>query len=193
MALAVVAVEGLYRGIRGLPLRFGLGSRRVAVVVPGHLVDEEEVLVAVVVVVEEGAAGAHRLGEELVAPHGIGVDEADAGFLGDIDILNVGERRRFGLGRPGRRLGFGDVRRVLGGPAALGRPEREKCRRRAGAGTVHRWASWPRSAVSVARVGGVQSGPCRGWMTIELAFWFAAGSRWRARLRAIPSAVSSGL
>ena len=57
-------------------------------------VDEEEVLVAVAVVVEEGDARAHRLGQELLARRAVGVDERDAGLLGDVDELDVGQRRR---------------------------------------------------------------------------------------------------
>jgi hypothetical protein len=72
------------------------------------LIDEEDVLVAVLVVVEEGAAGAHRLGEQLLCRGTVAVREVKAGLAGDLDESHGRRARRlvfglrWGLGRRGR-------------------------------------------------------------------------------------------
>ena len=73
-AVAVVAVEGeRRRRASGLFVPW-----------PEAGIDKEHVLPAVVVEVQEGDAGAHRLGQQLLAEGAVGVPEVDAGLLGDI-------------------------------------------------------------------------------------------------------------
>ena len=107
--LAVVAVEGLGRRWCGLVLMARPGAR----------VDEEQVLVAVAVVVEERDAGAHRLGQELLAVGAVEVDERDPGFLGDVDELHGRQGLGLDLRRAHGRHGLGDD--GLLGPCAAAR------------------------------------------------------------------------
>ena len=56
---------------------------------PVRAIDEQDVEPAVAVVIEEGAAGAHGLGQKLRSERAIVVAESDSGGCGDVGELKI--------------------------------------------------------------------------------------------------------